>query len=380
MEQSFSKGKNGEKRVDNKRDIRLESSQVPYQREDLLELLSKRMRHVTAELRQVEELVPSREKAARLRQLSNWYQALADASTKFNRVTKEELADPAQEGQVWISGDFQSRLNEIARDEDAGNEAVERVKTRVGREQEERLSKENVRFMEMREMEREDTERDLEAKIARKRSKEVIGDKDVEMELEDQDIDQVTEEQVALSNEPTVIKRRQRSRAEDDAYIAELGKKLGVDESAELPAEKTDVEASGERLTDQGRERMNRLALMKGLEELEDISLEAMNRVKIQANELRALNQRLEEARAQLANGSTTSKGVLAAVEAALVPAAQKLKEEGKAAWNDVLMIEKQIASVREQLAEAGGAIAQEEIQTRKVEIPKSRPRLRKSA
>lgn len=364
MEQSFSNGKKGEKPADNKRDLRLETPQVPYQREELLSTLAKRMRHVTAELRQVEELPPSREKAARLRQLSNWYETLASASKKFSQVTKEELADPSLEGQVWVSGDFQARLNEMASDEDEGNEAVARTKSRVEREQEERTSKENVRFMEMREMEREDTERDLEAKMART----PIGDRDVEMELEDQDIDQeLTTEQVALAKEPTMIKRRKRSRAEDDAYIAQLGEKLGVDE------------VSGERLTDAGREQEQRLALMKGLEELEDISLEAMNRVKIQANELRALNKRLEDARAQLASGSTTSKGVLAAVEAALVPAAQKLKEEGKAAWNDVLMIEKQIASVREQLAEAGGPVKQEEIQTRVVKTP-LRSRTKKSA
>jgi hypothetical protein len=387
----FEQPQSHEQKRDNKRDIRLESIQVPYQREELLDMLSKRMRYVTGELQQVEELPPSREKAARLRQLSNWYQALADASTKFSRVTKEELADPALEGQVWVSGDFQSRLNEIAREEDEGREAVARLKSRISRESEERQSRENIRFMEMQEQEREMEEENIRQKLART----PIGDRDVEMELEDQDIDEeLTAEQVALAKEPTQIKRRGRSRAENDAYVASLGKKLEMDEPfADLAAEKTVVEPvmdvedtelreekSGERLTENGREREHRLALMRGLEELEDISQEAMNRVKIQAAELKALNRRLTEVREQLSGDTPVAQGVLAAVEAALVPQVQKIKEEGKAAWNDVLMIEKQIASVREQLTEAGGLVEQEEIPTRKVAIPKSRPRLRKSS
>lgn len=389
----FEQPQSNEQKRDNKRDIRLETTQVPYERQELLDTLSKRMRYVTSELQQVEELPPSREKAARLRQLSNWYDALASASKKFAQVTKEELADPALEGQVWVSGDFQSRLNEIAREEDEGREAVARMKSRVSRESEERESRENVRFMEMQEQEREMEEQNLRAKLART----PIGDRDVEMELEDQDIDQeLTAEQAALAEQPTQIKRRGRSRAENDAYVAQLGKKLGVGESMDFSPEKTvvepvsdvedseltEVEKSGERLTDNGRERMRRLALMESMDELEDTAMEAMNLVKIQWNELKGLNKRLEELRKQLSGGSDVEQGVLAAVEAA----AQKVKEDGQAAWNDVLMIEKQIASVREELADLGGPIEQEQ-KTRKVEIPaheikvpKSRPRIRKSA
>ncbi|MCC6563947.1 hypothetical protein IT087_03570 [Candidatus Uhrbacteria bacterium] len=374
-----------------KSENRLEASQLPYQREELLSLLAERQKYVADELEAAQETaIPEEEsaraaalgaKSARVRQLSEWSDALSSAIKKFSKPSKAELRDPATAGQVWISKDFQNRLDRIGQEQDEGRLAVENL------------------YLKQREDERAETERSVKAKIGRKKQKEqIIGDEDVEMELEDQDIEPAEAKEEVIGDEDVEMeleghdlepldlekrKAKKSTRAERDAYVAKLGEKFAAAEGDtqveyedpfdKLLAEKTREHAI--RVSGPDRERLRQTQMLEAMEDLEQLSVEALARVSKLWNDLKGLKKRLSELRSQMTGGTSVEQGVLAAVEAA----AHQLKEEGDAGMRDVLMIEKQIASLREEMGSQEEARDQE-ITMPEVKIPRSRPGIRKSA
>ncbi|MCK9361570.1 hypothetical protein M0Q28_05120 [Patescibacteria group bacterium] len=373
-----------------KSENRLEASQLPYQREELLSLLAERQKYVSEALESAQETaIPEDEagraaalgaKSARIRQLSEWSDALSSAIKKFSKPSKAELRDPATAGQVWISKDFQNRLDRIGQEEDEGRLAVENL------------------YLKQREDERAETERSVKAKIGRGKKKEqIIGDEDVEMELEDQDIEPAQTKEEVIGDEDVEMeleghdlepldlekrKAKKSDRAERDAYVAKLAEKFAAEEDTQveyedpfgqLLAEKTRERASA--MSGPDRERLRQAQMLEAMEDLEQLSVEALNRVSKLWNDLKGLKKRLSELRAQMTGGTPVEQGVLAAVEAA----AHQLKEEGDAGMRDVLMIEKQIASLREELGSQEEA-ADQEISGPRIKVPRSRPAIKKSA
>ncbi len=350
FEQSFAKG--------GKDDSRLELAQVPYKRSELLKILAERQKFVTDEL--AEDVAVSEDQKdrdavfKRQRQLAKWDDELAAASKKFGEVTDEELKDPASAGQVWIKAALQKRLDEI------------------GRAAEEKSLKEVEAYLASRDAERTGLEKEIEAKAKRGETpREVIGDEDVELELEAHDIEPLD----------LVKKKKKKAPADQTAYLDQLGQKLAAEEDTQVdyedPFERLLREKSGEReIAVAGqREHLRQIAVVKAMEELEDLSVEALARVSKQWNELKGLKARLSELRAKFSGGSAVEAGVLAAVEAAV----HDMTQEGEASWKDVLMIEKQIASLREELGPQGETVPPE-VPELKTPVPRSRPGLKKAA